>query len=67
MRTNAWNAIEKTSGKPWKELPDDYMVPVVASPRDNFIMVTGGGEEQSVFTGGRSATVDPAYSIDAWK
>ena len=27
FRTNGWLGIEKTSGKPWKELPDDYMVP----------------------------------------
>lgn len=26
-RTNGWLGTEKTSGKPWKKLPDDYMVP----------------------------------------
>ena len=25
--TNGWIGIEPTSGKHWKELPDDYMVP----------------------------------------
>ena len=27
VKTNAWRGIEPTSGKHWRELPDDYMVP----------------------------------------
>ncbi|MFC1954839.1 hypothetical protein ACFLVZ_03360, partial [Chloroflexota bacterium] len=27
LTTNGWMGIEKTSGKQWRELPDDYMVP----------------------------------------
>ncbi len=62
---NGWMGIEPTSGKPWKELPDDYMVPVAGDkPSQNMIIVAGGDEEASVqFQGGR----DCAYSIDAWR
>jgi hypothetical protein len=62
---NGWMGIEPTSGKPWKELPDDYMVPVAGDkPRDNIIIVAGGDEEASMqFAGGR----DVAYSIDIWR
>ncbi len=31
--TNGWLAIEKTSGKQWRELPDDYMVPAEGTIR----------------------------------
>jgi hypothetical protein len=67
VTTNAWKGIETTSGKPWKELPDDYMVPAVTNPFDNCIIVTGGGEEVSLWTDGRSSGSDPAYSIDSWR
>ncbi|MFC2014750.1 hypothetical protein ACFLUP_02020 [Chloroflexota bacterium] len=62
---NGWMGIEKTSGKPWKELDDDYMVPVAGDdPNNNCIIVAGGQEEASVqFAGGRGT----AYSIDAWR
>jgi hypothetical protein len=63
--TNGWKAIEPRSGKPWLELPDDYMVPVVSDPYDNCIIVTGGGEEMALWTGNR--TRESAYSIDAWR
>jgi hypothetical protein len=63
--TNGWKAIEPTSGKPWLELPEDYMVPVVANPYDNCIIVTGGGEEMALWTGNR--TRESAYGIDAWR
>jgi hypothetical protein len=63
--TNGWKAIEPTSGKPWKELSDDYMVPAVADPFLNCIIVTGGGEEMALWTGGRGR--ESAYSIDAWR
>jgi len=67
VQTNAWNAIEKTSGKPWKELPDDFLVPFVNNPYENCIIVTGGGEEYPQWIGARRAGSDPAYSIDAWR
>jgi hypothetical protein len=67
MRTNAWNGIEKTSGKRWKELPDDYMVPAINDPFENCIIVSGAGEEMSLWGGGRMAGMDAAYSIDVWR
>ena len=67
MRTNAWLGIERTSGKHWKELPDDYMVPAVNDPFENCVIVTGGGEEQLMIGGGRSGGYDAAYSIDYWR
>jgi hypothetical protein len=62
---NGWMGIEPTSGKPWKELPDDYMVPVAGDkPSDNCIIVAGGDEEACMqFAGGR----DCAYNIDIWR
>ncbi|OGO39300.1 MAG: hypothetical protein A2147_05525 [Chloroflexi bacterium RBG_16_57_8] len=62
--TNGWTGIEKTSGRPWRELPDDYMVALVDDPFDSLIIVAGGEEEASVqFGGGRG----PVYSIDVWR
>ena len=62
---NGWMGIEKTSGKPWKELPDDYKVPAGGdSPGDSCIIVAGGDEEASVcILGGRG----DAFSIDIWR
>ena len=62
--TNGWTGIEKTSGKPWKELPDDYMIPLVEEPFENCIIVAGGHEEASVQIGGGHG---PVYSIDVWR
>ncbi len=62
---NGWMGTEPISGKPWKELPDDYMVPVSGdTPFANCIIVAGGQEEASVQFGGGHGTV---YSIDAWR
>ena len=63
--TNGWRSIEPTSGKPWLELPEDYMVPAVADPFMNCIIVTGGGEEMALWTGGRGR--ESAIGIDAWR
>ncbi len=63
--TNGWKAVEPRSGKPWKELPDDYMVPAVNDPFQNCIIVTGGGEEMALWTGGRGR--ESAYNIDVWR
>ncbi len=69
--TNGWMGVEKQSGKPWKELPDDYMVPAAGdSPSDNCIIVCGSDEEVCVqITGGPRSIYGfvPAYSIDAWR
>jgi hypothetical protein len=65
FQMNGWLGIERTSGKPWKELPDDYMVPSGGNePIGNVIIVAGGQEEASIqFMGGRGQ----AFSIDAWR
>jgi hypothetical protein len=62
---NGWMGLEPISGKPWKELPDDAMVPVAGDkPIANVIIVAGGDEEASLqFAGGR----DNAFSIDIWR
>lgn len=67
VQTNAWLGIEKTSGKPWKELPDDYLVPFVSDPYESCIIVTGGGEEYPQWLGARRPGSSPAYSIDVWR
>ena len=74
--TNGWLGIENTSGKRWKELPDDYMVPMMSTPSQNCIIVAGGDEEVSLQIGGgrynpTANEVDrfgaAAYGIDAWR
>ncbi len=72
LTTNGWLGIEKISGKHWKELSDDYMVPAVDSPFDNCIIIGGGEEEACIqFTGGRSGSggesMTSVYSVDAWR
>jgi hypothetical protein len=71
LTTNGWMGIEKTSGKHWKELSDDYMVPVVGNPFESCIIIAGGEEEACIqFSGGRAGVGDDpaaAYSIDAWR
>ena len=67
MRTNAWLGIERTSGKHWKELSDDYMVPAMNHPFDNMVIVTGNGEEATMLGGGRTGGPDAAFSVDAWR
>ncbi|MEK7353820.1 MAG: hypothetical protein AABZ77_04865 [Chloroflexota bacterium] len=63
VETNGWMGIEKTSGKHWKELPDDYRVPVIDDPNESCIIVAGGEEEVSQQMGGRGQ----AYKVDAWR
>ncbi len=71
LTTNGWLGTEKTTGKPWKELPDDQLVPAVNAPFDNCIIIAGGEEEACIqLTGGRSGYGEIAsavYSIDAWR
>ena len=67
LRTNGWMGIEETSGKHWKELDDDYMIPLVRDPFDCCIIVAGGPEEVVLtLSGGRNAA-SPSFSIDAWR
>ena len=71
LTTNGWLGNEPLSGKPWKELPDDYMVPVAGEkPGDNCIIVCGSDEEICYqFPGGFRGIwgSEPVYSIDAWR
>jgi hypothetical protein len=63
--TNGWTGIEPRSGKPWKELPDDYMVPAGGPGPDGYCIIVCDGQETTVdrFSGGHGR----AYSIDVWK
>jgi len=68
VETNGWLGIEPLSGKRWKELPDDYMVPAAGyNPRAFCIIVAGGDEEVSQQMGGREAGFDSVFSVDAWR
>ncbi|MFC2038243.1 hypothetical protein ACFLUG_00520 [Chloroflexota bacterium] len=64
--TNGWLGTEKTSGKPWKELPDDYMVPAGGdNPFDSYNILLCNMDETAVarFGGGHGQ----AFSIDNWR
>jgi hypothetical protein len=74
--TNGWLGIEHTSGKPWKELSDDYMVPMMTTPTNNCIVIGGGQEEVCLEIGGGRYIPDPhevdrwgaaGFGIDAWR
>jgi len=68
LTTNGWMGIEKTSGKPWKELPDDYMVPTAGDkPSDNCILVAGGEEEVCLEISGGPRGFSLVHSVDAWR
>jgi hypothetical protein len=68
LSTNGWLGVEPISGKHWKELPDDYMVPAVESPYHFCIVVGGGDEEVShQLSSHIHLGMDPFYSIDAWR
>ena len=68
LHTNGWLGTERMSGKPWKELPDDYMVPAAESPYAFCIVVGGGDEEVShQLSTPQHLGMDPFYSIDAWR
>ena len=64
--TNGWLGIEKTSGKPWKELSDDYMVPAGGDdPFEDYNIIVINMEETAParFGGGHGQ----GFSIDAWR
>jgi hypothetical protein len=69
--TNGWLGNEPLSGKPWKELPDDYMVPAGGnSPQESCIIVCGSDEEicyEITATIRGMWGMQPVYSIDAWR
>jgi hypothetical protein len=68
LTTNGWMGIESTSGKHWKELPDDYMLPAAGNDPEGFCIVVGGGDEEvSHQLSGHRFFTDPFYSIDAWR
>ena len=66
VNTASWTGIERTSGKPWKELSDDYLVPFVNDPYENCIIVTGGGEEYPQWVSSRRPGQKP-INIDFWR
>ena len=69
--TNGWMGREETSGKPWKELPDDHMVPVAGrDPFANMIVIAGGPEEciLTLCSGrGVGPMMSPPFNVDAWR
>jgi len=65
--TNGWLGIEKTSGKHWKELSDDYMTPAGGDdPFGSYNIILCNMQETAVgrFGGGGHSQ---GYSIDAWR
>jgi hypothetical protein len=68
LHTDGWMGIEPRSGKHWKELPDDYLVPAAEDPYAFEIIIGGGDEEVShQLSSHRHLGIDPFYSIDAWR
>ena len=71
LTTNGWLGNEPISGKPWKELQDDHMVPAGGSkPEESCIIVCGSDEEICYEITGSIRGMwgsDPVYSIDAWR
>ncbi len=69
LSTNGWLGIEHRSGKHWKELPDDYMVPAGGYDPYFFSIIVGGGDEEvsHQLSSIRHLWIDPIYSIDAWR
>ena len=65
--TNGWLGIEKTSGKHWKELPDDYMVPAGGDGPEAYCIIIAHGMETAIDRFGGAPTGSHAFSIDAWR
>ncbi len=72
LGTNGWMGIERTSGKHWRELPEDYQVPAAGNDPRGFCIIIGGGDEEVAqeIAGGRGMGGmggGPIYNIDAWR
>ena len=69
LATNGWLGKEHTSGKYWKELPDDYLVPSAGFDPSFFCIIVGGGDEEvsHQLSSHRHLNKDPFFSIDAWR
>ena len=68
LSTNGWMGVERTSGKHWRELDPNYMVPAGGMDPSNFCIIVGGGDEEvSHQLSGHRFFTDPFYSIDAWR
>jgi len=66
--TNGWMAIEKTSGKRWRELPEDYMVPAGGDdPFGSYCVIVCDCQETGSLRFGGFSGHGQAYSIDAWR
>ena len=66
--TNGWLGIEPISGKPWKELPDDYMTPAAGPDPSGFYIIVGGGDEEvSQQLSGTRPGSNAFINIDAWR
>ncbi|MFC2015059.1 CoA-binding protein [Chloroflexota bacterium] len=59
--------IEKTSGKHWKELPDDYMVPAGGDGPRAYSIIISHGMETAIDRFGGSPMGRQGFSIDAWR
>jgi hypothetical protein len=67
LTTNGWLGIERTSGKHWRELSDDYLVPAGGSGPEAYCLIVGHGMETAVDRFGGSPMGNHAFSIDAWR
>ena len=65
--TNGWLGIERTSGKHWRELPDDYMVPAGGDGPEAYTIIVAHGDETAIDRFGGGPMGSQTYSIDAWR
>jgi hypothetical protein len=66
--TDGWLGIEKISGKHWKELDDDYLVPAAGPDPVAFQIIIGGGDEEVCHQlSGRMIGANTFINIDAWR
>jgi hypothetical protein len=63
-RTAGGENIEPISKKKYKDLPNDYVVPVAGSASEQVIFVCGGLSERTVLIQGGRGSV---YPIDPWR
>jgi hypothetical protein len=64
--TDSGKAIESTSGKPFKDLPEDYPIPAFGTnPMGSCFIVSNGGADEIVYIweGGRPSS----YPVDPWR